>query len=292
MGVEQPVERFRAAGQFQKIALQCLGECIEQRPGVPRCEGIVARHSPLGKHTRHEFVRADAHVHRADDEVVRGAVFNPGEFVRREAGVLVMPPVHQFADRALHEARQIPGDMCGVLTGEFDLSRKCQIIANEDRGAGDNSGREGLVVAVPQAEDPAIVFIGFRAHHLHEPEIARAVVAEAVGLGADDEAVGLQGALDVGDQVEVRDGRPRRRAARRGDELNFLAFDFLRAAVEAQIWVGAFGGRRLIENSDHGIFLSINCAAGDGRGLVGVSEPQCVIAHWLRSKGRVSPRDH
>ena len=72
--------------------------------------------------------------------------------------------------------------------------------------------------------------------------------------GADDEAVGSECLLDLGDQFEVWDGRPGVRGARRRDTLNVPASDGACAAMEHEVRARTFGngGRRLlIEKCDH-----------------------------------------
>lgn len=75
--------------------------------------------------------------------------------------VLIMLPVHQLSHGGLGETEQIPGGEPGVFSSELDLARKRQIIADEDLGTGHNPCRERLVVAIADANDPAVVLLGF-----------------------------------------------------------------------------------------------------------------------------------
>lgn len=253
MGIEQAVKRLGAPGQFNEVTLQRFGKGVEQRPGIASRKGIVSRFAPLVEHAREQFVRADTDIHCPDDKVVRGTVVDFVEPVRGETGVLMVPAVHQFPDRALYELRQVTVDVSRVFAGQLHLAGKAEIVADEDARASGNSGGEGFVVRIPQAEDPAIILGGFLAQDFHEPKISGTVVGHAVGLGADRQAVRLQRALDLRDEFEVWDGRPGRRGPRRRYELDFLAFDLLRSAMEAEVRAGAFGcGWCLVENSDHG----------------------------------------
>lgn len=147
----------------------------------------------------------------------------------------MMPAIHEFADGGLHEPGQIPGDVGGVFAGQLHLAAEGEVVAAKNRRAGHNAGREGLVVTVPQAEDPAVILVGFAALDLHEAEVAQSFVAQAVRLGADDEAVGLEGAFDLGDQFAVWDWRPGVGGARRRDTLNVITIDGPGAAVEQQV---------------------------------------------------------
>jgi len=90
-----------------------------------------------------------------------------------------MPAIHESADRALHETGQIAGDVRGVFAGEFHLSRKRQIIADQDLRARDDSGRERLVVRLAQAENPTVILIGFLALDFHQTEVAHPFVTQA-----------------------------------------------------------------------------------------------------------------
>ncbi len=257
MGIEQAVEGFCPPGQFDEVAFQRLGEGVKQRPGVARCERLVARVAPFVENARDELVRAHADIHGAHHEVVRGAVFDLGEFVDREAGVLMMPAIHEFADGALDEARQVAGDVRGVLAGQLYLTGEAEVVADENARAGGDAGGEGFVVRVPQAEHPAVILSGFVTLNFHEAEVAQTVVAQAVGLGADDEAVAFECVLDLSDEFEVRERSPGGRGAGRGHELDFLAFDFLPSAMEAEIRTRAFDRWWLmVKNCDHDVLLS------------------------------------
>jgi hypothetical protein len=78
-------------------AFQRLGEGIEKVPGVPGVKCVVARLAPLVKHARDQFVRAHSDSAGADHEVMRGAVFDFGERVDREPGILMVAAIHHRA---------------------------------------------------------------------------------------------------------------------------------------------------------------------------------------------------
>jgi hypothetical protein len=50
--------------------------------------------------------------------------------------------------------------------------------------------------------------IGFPALNFHQAEVTAAIVGQTVSLIADDEAVGTDGVLDSGDEIDVWDRRP------------------------------------------------------------------------------------
>lgn len=152
VGIEQAVERLGAARQLDEVALQSLGEGVEETPDVPRLERLVARFAPLMQDPRDQLVRANSDIGGTDHEIVRDVIFDLGQFVDREARVLMMPAVHEFADGRLHEPRQVTVDVCGVLLSEFHPTGKADVVADEDAGAGRDARGERLVVRVPQPE--------------------------------------------------------------------------------------------------------------------------------------------
>ncbi len=65
------------------------------------------------------------------------------------------------------------------------------------------AGGEGLVVAVAQAEHPAVILVEFATLDFHEAEVAHAIVCEAMSLSADDKAVATEGAFHLLYQFDV-----------------------------------------------------------------------------------------
>ncbi len=225
MGIEQTMEGFRPPGQFEEMAFQHLREGIEQRPGVPRPEGFVERLAPLVKHARNELVGTHADIDGPDNEIMCGPVFDLGDFVGHQPAVLVMPALHEFSHGALDEARQVAVDVRGVFPGQLHLATEGQVVANKGLRSSDDAGRKRFVVRVSQAQDPAVVLGGLVPLDLHETEVAGALVAQAMGLGADDEAIGFQRAFDLRNEFEVRNGCPCLRGVGCRDELDdFAAF--------------------------------------------------------------------
>lgn len=124
MVVEQPVEGLGAAGQFQQAALQGFSEGVEQGPDVARLEVLVTRFPPFVEHRGDETVAAHPDIVGADHEIVGGAVIEIGELVVGDAGVLVMPALHQFADCSLDQTGQITNDISSMLASQFHLARE------------------------------------------------------------------------------------------------------------------------------------------------------------------------
>ena len=82
----------------------------------------MSRFAPFAQHAGDELVWTHADIHGAHDEVVCGSVFDIRELLRRDAGVLVVPAGHEFADGALNEARQITGEVRGVFARQLYLA--------------------------------------------------------------------------------------------------------------------------------------------------------------------------
>jgi len=95
-----------------------------------------------------------------------------------------------------------------VLPCEFDLAGEREVITNEDAGTRHNSCGKGLVVAVAEAQHPAVIHIGFLGMDFHEPEVALPLVGQGVGLRADAQIGGRQRLLDGVNQLVVGYGTP------------------------------------------------------------------------------------
>ena len=129
-------------------------------------------------------------------------------FVGVDALVLIVPFRQQETDGALDQLRQIAMDEAGVFAGELNLAAEAEVVANKHRCASDDARREHLVVAVAQADHPAIIFAGFAALDFHEAEVTHPIVSEAVGDTPDGQVGGGQCALNRLDELMMRDGLP------------------------------------------------------------------------------------
>ena len=227
---------FCAAGQFDQVPLERLGEGVEEAPDVARLELFVTGFPPFPQDFRDRAVGYDADIAGPDHKVVRVAVVDVGQLVVGKPGVLVIPAVHQPADGGLDEAGQIPSDETGVFSGQFDLTRKRQIIANHYLSTCDDSCRERLVVGVADPQHPAIISTGCALLDFHQSEVTGAVMAQAVGLIADDEAVGSEGLFDMGHQRDVGDGSPGLGGPRRFDVHDLFAFHRPGSAMQQEVW--------------------------------------------------------
>ena len=193
----------------QVTVLQCFGEGVEERPDVTRFKRFMPGFAPLLQHHGHQSIGTGTDIGGPNDEIVRILVLQLVGAVCVDAGVLVMPFLHELADGSLHDEGEVPADEPRMLSDEFHLTGEAEVVADEDTGPGSNATRERLIVRISQPQYPAVVRIGSAAHDFHQAEIAHTLVREAVRLGANAEIVGFQGAFDLGDQVHVRDGCPR-----------------------------------------------------------------------------------
>lgn len=79
-------------------------------------------------------------------------------------------------------------------------------------------------MTVADAQHPAIIFVGLVALDFHESEIPGSIVAQAVGLVANNKAVGSESLLNMGYQRYMSDGSPGIGWPWRGDLHDLFAF--------------------------------------------------------------------
>ena len=72
-------------------------------------------------------------------------------------------------------------------------------------------------MAIPQAEDPAIIFANGPACDFHQAEVAASIMGETVSLRADTEVGGPEGALDSLNELMMWNRCPRFRCRWSGD---------------------------------------------------------------------------
>ena len=183
---------------------------------------------------------ADADIGGADDEVMGFDVGDVRFFVGSDAFVLIMPFGEQESDGATHQLRQVADDEPGVLAGEFDLAAEAQIVANEHAGPGDDAGGERFVVAVTEAEHPAVVVAGFLGMDFHEAEVALALVGQRVCLRADAQVGGGQGALHGGDELMMRNRAPTVGVTWCGNGADFVEVHMRGSAMQGEVGAAAW----------------------------------------------------
>lgn len=154
-------------------------------------------------------------------------------FVGVDALVEFDEAITEFADGATGEVAEVTLGEAGVLAAEFDLAGEGEIVTDEDLGAGDHGGREGLVVAVSQADDPAVIDVLVTGElEFEEAEVACAIVAEGVRLSAELKSSAGELFLNFSEEVPVRHGIPCLGVGRRGDFVETFACDLLGSTME------------------------------------------------------------
>ena len=205
------------------------------------------------KHVRDQTIGAHTDIGSADDEVMR---FNVGDlcfFVGGDAFVLIVPFCEQEANGTTDQLWQVTIDEPGVFASEFDLATEAQIVTNEDTGSRDNSSWEFFIMAVSKPKNPAIIVAGFLGVDFHQTKIALAFMAEAVCLSTDGEVGGLEGVLNLADELMMRDWAPAICGAWCPDFTHFIQLHVLSAAVENEVGCFACGDDRMrIEVCNHG----------------------------------------
>lgn len=171
MRVHEAVQGLGAAGQEGQVALQGLGEGVEERPRRAGLELGVRRCTPLRHDLRQGGNRHDADIDRPDHEVVGGEVVDGTVAIPGNAGVLSVPALHELPDGALREQRQIPLNPSCVLPGQLHFTAEGQVVADEDGGPGHDAGGEPLIVAIAQAQDPRVVRVLAAVADLQKPMV-------------------------------------------------------------------------------------------------------------------------
>mgnify|MGYP007070994809 CR=1 FL=1 len=172
----QRLGAFRQLGQV--TVLERFRERVEQAPDTAVLEGRMPWFTPFLKDRGNQPVATHAHIGRTDDEIVGVGVRDPGIFVGGDAFVLMMPLGQQQSDGTADQLWEVTQDVAGVLAGELDLAGERQIITDEDLGTGNNASRKSLVVRVPNAENPGVIRARTRGMHLHQPEVAMALMRQ------------------------------------------------------------------------------------------------------------------
>jgi len=215
--------------------LMGLGNRIEETPNIPRAELPVGGFSPFLEDFGDLDGSDGAAVEGADDEVVRFVVGDALLFVGVDALIELDEAVAQLSNGPAGEVAEVSLGKAGVLAAEFDLAGEGEVVTDEDLGAGDHGGREGLVVTVSQANDPAVVDVLVTGEQeFEETEVACAIVTEGVCLAAELEASVGELFLDFGEEVAVRHGIPGLGVGRSRDFVEVFAGDLLGSAMEQE----------------------------------------------------------
>jgi len=230
------VEGFAASGGDVGIELLMgFGDGVEEAPDVAFSELPVRWFAPLTENLRNLGGGDGVAVEGADDEVVRFVVGDALLFVGVDALIELEEAVTEFSDGSAGEMAEVALGKAGVLAAEFDLAGEGEVVTDEDLRAGDHSGREGFVVTVSQANNPAVVDVLVTGElEFEEAEVAGTIVAEGVGLAAELEASVRELFLDFGEEVPVRHGIPGLGIGGSRDFVEAFACDLLCPAMEEE----------------------------------------------------------
>ena len=249
MNIQKRMKSLGPLGELDQVALEGFSHGIEEAPHGAGREGFMPGLTPFSEHARDILVRANADIRGADDQVMRRAIIQISQLVGADAGILVMPRLDQLTNCPLDELWQIPVNKPSMFPGNLHLAAEAEVVTNEDTGSRNNASREGLVVAIAQAENPAVVGIGLFPLHLEEAKISAPVMRQGVSLIADVEPVHFEGAFDLGDEVDMWDRGPGGRSARRGNVDDIVPLGQRGPAMKDEIWAWTWSGGT--EECDH-----------------------------------------
>jgi len=185
MDIEQRVKPLGPLGELDEIAFQAFGHGVEEAPHGPWREGFMSGLAPFIEHTGDILVRANADIRGADDQIMNRAIIQIGQLVGADAGILMMPALDQLTNSPLDELGQIPVNKPSMFPGNLHLAAEAEVVTNEDTGSRNNASRENFVMAIPKAENPAVIGIGLFPLNFEQAEVAVTVMGQAVGLIAD-----------------------------------------------------------------------------------------------------------
>lgn len=234
--VAEAVEGFAASGGDVGIELLMgFGDGVEEAPDVAFSELPVRWFAPLTENLRNLGGGDSAAVEGADDEVVRFVVGDALLLVGVDALIEFDEAVSEFADGPAGEVAEVSLGKAGVLAAEFNLAGEGEVVTHEDLSPGDHGSREGFVVTVSQADDPAVVGMLMTGElEFEEAEVAGAIMTEGVGLATELEAPVGELLFDLGEEVLVRHGIPSLGVGGSGDFVEVFAGDLLGSAMEQE----------------------------------------------------------
>lgn len=164
---------------------------------------------PVLENRGDQSVGACTDIGGTDHEIMSVPILQLYRFVGADSLILMMPFLLQLANGSFNDLREISIDEPGVLSHEFDLTTERKVIADENLGTCDNSGREGLVVGVSQTKYQAVVVVlSVLLLDFHQTEVAHPIMTEAVGLSPNGEHGGIKGLMDRPDELSMWDRLP------------------------------------------------------------------------------------
>ena len=131
-----------------------LGERIEETPGVPRLEGLMAGGPPFPENIRNLRGRDRRTIHRPNRQVMGQPIGDRFGLVGLDPTIQPTEPIPQLSDGTGRQMWAITVGVLGVLTADPYLTTEGEVVTDEDPRAGNKAGRVGLVVRITQSHHP------------------------------------------------------------------------------------------------------------------------------------------
>ena len=230
--VEHRMKRLGALRQVVKVALQHLGEGVEQGPRIALPKLRVVRGVPLIQHSADLGGGASTALEALNDQVVRLKTRQTLLLISIEAGVLVDPSLGKFAEGARYNAGEVTQDVRGMLPSELHFTTECEVIANEHRRTNRQRRWKLLVVRIADAKHRTVVLtISISASKTHQTEVSFIILGETMRLINDAEVAAFNLITHQLDKVRVGNRLMRVSSLRCVRCDNTVVIDVLRSSV-------------------------------------------------------------
>jgi hypothetical protein len=230
--VEHCVKRMGALRQFVEVALQHLGEGVEQGPRITLPKLRVVRGVPLIQHSADLGGGASTTLETLNNQVVSLKTRQPMLLVSIEAGVLVDPSLGKPAEGARDNAREVTQDVRGVTASELHFATECEVIANEHGRPNRQCGWKQLVVGVADTKHRTVILaVGIAASETHQTEVSVIILGETVRLINDAEVAVCNLTTHQLDKMRVGNGLMRISRLGRVRCDNTVVIDVLRSSM-------------------------------------------------------------
>lgn len=191
------------------LAFVDLSAGIEERPEITAPELLMGWATPFIDYPWNLGSSDGPTINGTDDQVMGSPVRNRAVTVGLDSSVECSEAIAKLTNSPTGHVPEIPLSKAGVFAADLDLPTEGEVVTGEDRGAGYEAGREGLVVTVAEADNPGIVLIRLAGlHDLHDAEVASSLVAESVALATDGEPGTFELGLDFLEQCVMRQWEP------------------------------------------------------------------------------------
>ena len=159
--VEQTMQGLTTSqGRVRIDGLVDLRERVEEAPRVPRLEVRMAGFSPFTQYIRNLCRGDGGTIDSADREIMPQPISHRFGPVGVHPLIQFVETISQLSHGTSREVSEIPVGELGVFPTDPDLAREGEIVTDEYTGTGNETGRVGLIVTVPQSDDPAVIGLG------------------------------------------------------------------------------------------------------------------------------------